>query len=65
LSKPLIELINCESGDWKVLRINSGKDFKKEGHSISNHNWIDLLKYLGFDVEVKYVTEEEMENENY
>ena len=32
MSKPLIELITCECGDWEVLRVNFGEDFIREGH---------------------------------
>ena len=57
MSKPYIELISCEGGDWKVLRVNLGKDFNHEGHEIPDHEqsypfvvWIALLNLLGFEV---------------
>lgn len=65
MSKPYIELITCESGDWSALRINCGDDFNYEGHSIPDDVWIDLLKELGFEVERKWVSDEEMEEGNY
>ncbi|KKR40229.1 MAG: hypothetical protein UT75_C0009G0002 [Candidatus Yanofskybacteria bacterium GW2011_GWE2_40_11] len=65
MSKPLIELITSESGDWEVLRVNFGEDFKCEGHSISNYGWIGLLEVLGFEVETKEITDKDMEDENY
>jgi len=65
MSKPLIELIVCESGDWEVLRVNFGEDFKCEGHSISNYGWIGLLEILGFEVEVKEISDKDMEDERY
>ena len=65
MSKPLIELILPESGDWEVLRLNLGEDFKCEGHSISNYGWIGLLEVLGFEVEVKCISDEDMEYERY
>lgn len=63
--KDLIELINCESGDWEVLRVNLGEDFEYSGHSIPNHEWIRLLKMLGYEVEIKTISDEDMEEENY
>ena len=65
MSKPLIELITCESGDWEVLRVNLGEDFCREGHRISNRQWIDLIKLLGYEVEKKVISDEDMEYENY
>lgn len=65
MTKPLIELIVCESGDWKVLRVNLGEDFEFQGHSIPNHEWIRLLKLLGYEVEVREISDEDMENYNY
>jgi len=65
MSKPLIELIFPESGDWEVLRMNLGEDFKHEGHSIPNGAWIKLLEILGYEVEVKYISDEDMEHERY
>jgi len=50
MSKPLIELISCESGDWEVLQVNLGEDFVREGHRISNQDWIKLLNELGYPV---------------
>ena len=43
MSKPLIELIDCESGDWSVLRMNYGEDFDYSGHSIPDFKWVELL----------------------
>ena len=65
MSKPLIELIVPESGDWEVLRMNLGENFKHEGHRIPNHEWIRLLEVLGYEVEVREISDEDMENENY
>lgn len=65
MSKPLIELITCESGEWEILRVNLGEDFKASGHSIYNGEWIALLKVLGFDVEEKCITDENMEMGRY
>jgi len=65
MGKPLIQLISCESGDWNVLRVNCGEDFKANGHSISNHDWIRLLNLLGYEVEEKEISDDDMEMENY
>jgi hypothetical protein len=46
MSKPLIELITCESGDWNVLRVNLGEDFEFQGHSIPDFEWIKLVNLL-------------------
>lgn len=65
MSKPHIELITCESGDWEVLRVNFGEDFQEEGHQISNYNWIKLLDFLGYKVEEREVSDEDMEFKSY
>jgi len=65
MSKPLIELINCGSGDWSILRVNQGKDFEATGHSINNFQWIMLLNSLGYEVEEKKISDEDMEAGNY
>lgn len=65
MSKPLIELITCESGDWNVLRVNYGEDFEVEGHSISSYTWVGLLEFLGYKVEVKEISDKDMEEGNY
>lgn len=65
MSKPLIELITCESGDWEVLRVNLGEDFQEEGHSINHWQWIDLIKLLGYEVEKREISDEDMEYQNY
>jgi len=58
--KPLIELITCESGDYEVLQVNLGEDFFREGHRISNHDWVHLLKELGYPVVKKCLSDEDM-----
>lgn len=65
MSKPLIELITCESGDWEVLRVNLGEDFERSGHSIRELDWLDLLDKLGYRLEIKEISDEDMEMENY
>lgn len=46
------------AGGWAVLHY---EDFIREGHRIENFDWIDLLKYLGYEVEYKEASDEEME----
>jgi len=65
MSKPLIELITCDSGDWKVLRMNLGEDFEYSNHSIPDFKWVELLNKLGYEVERKEISDEDMEKEEY
>jgi len=65
MSKPLIELISCASGDWSVLRVNLGEDFEYQGHSIPDHEWIRLIKLLGYKIEERNISDEDMEYGNY
>ena len=46
------------SDDYTVLHY---EDFFREGHRIDNDDWIDLLKYLGYEVECKEISDEKME----
>jgi len=63
--KPLIELITCKSGDWEVLRANLGEDFIYENHSIPKYVWMDLLEKLGYKIERKCISDEDMEYGDY
>lgn len=54
--KNKIKLITADG--YAVLRY---KDFIREGHRIDYDDWIDLLKYLGYEVEYKEISDEEME----
>lgn len=68
MSKPFIELISCETGDWEVLKYKTKNDkdyISIEGHSISNWDWIELLKHLGYEVKKTEISDEDMENGNY
>lgn len=49
MNKNKIEYITNESGDWCVLKLN-GEVFD-EGHSISGHSWVELLRELNFTVD--------------
>lgn len=63
MSKPLIELITCESGDWVVLRVEMEEQYT--GHSIPDFEWIKLLDNLGFKIEKKCISDKRMEEGNY
>lgn len=54
--KNKIKLITADG--YAVLRY---EDFIREGHRIDYYDWIDLLKYLGYEVEYKEISDEEME----
>ena len=58
ISKEKIKLTTNESGDWAILQY---EDFEREGHVITESDWIDLLKYLEYEVEEKEISDEEME----
>ena len=60
-TEPYITLTKCESGDWEILEADFGETFRASGHSIRNHDWIALLKELGYKVEEKIISDEEME----
>ena len=53
-----IQIITNESDDYTVLHYD---DFFREGHRIDNDDWSDLLKYLGYEVEYKEISDEETE----
>jgi hypothetical protein len=61
MSKPYIKLTTCDAGDWSILEMNCGEDFSYGGHSIPDFVWIDLLKQLGYEVEIECISDEEME----
>lgn len=58
VTKDKIILTTNESGDWAILEY---KDFKLEGQQIKEYDWIDLLEYLGYKIEDKEISDEEME----
>jgi hypothetical protein len=63
MTKPLIELIKCDSGDWSVLRVNSKEECS--GHEIPDIVWLELLENIGYETVVKWISDEDMENERY
>lgn len=53
-----IQITTNESDDYTVLHY---EDFFREEHRIDYDDWMDLLKYLGYEVECKEISDEEME----
>lgn len=51
-----IKLITADG--YAVLRY---EDFIREGHRIEDFDWLALLRYLGYEVEYKEASDEEME----
>ena len=47
-----------ESNDYEVLQY---EDFHREGHHLDTEDWLDLIKYLGYEVAQEELTDEEME----
>ena len=45
--------------------MNLGEDFQCEGHSTPNFVWIALLQTLGYEVETKCISDEDMEYRRY
>lgn len=65
-AEPVIELITCESGDWEVLRVSIGDNLQEvAGHSVNNYMWIEILNALGYEVEEREISDEDMESEDY
>lgn len=55
--KPLetIEVITCPLGDWTILKVD-GKEFDSGPHI----DWIDLLRFFGYEVKATEISDEEM-----
>lgn len=47
-----------KSDDWEVIKY---EDFERSGHHLDTEDIADLLKYLGYDIEIQELLEEEME----
>lgn len=58
MKKNKIEYITNESGDWCVLKLN--EEVFGEGHSISDHCWVKLLRELNFTVDEIELSDEEI-----
>lgn len=54
----IIRIITNESGDWAILR---NDEFETSGHSLGVSEFTELLEYLGYEVDIKEISDEEME----
>lgn len=63
--KNKIELITNESGDWIILKLND--EFFTEGRSISKSEWLNLIREINPNIQIKQIqiTDEQMENCEY
>ena len=61
MGKPWIKYTTCESGDWCILEADFGETFHRSGHRITEFAWMDLLRNLGFEIDVEIISDEEME----
>lgn len=55
-----IKLVTCPAGDWEKVYVN-GK-FLDAGHST---DWIEVIKFLGYNLKVTEISDEEMEDNLY
>lgn len=62
MGKPVIELIECDDGEWKVLRVDYGEAYRYAGHSMPDDAWISVLRLLGHEVQCSTVNEEDIES---
>lgn len=53
-----IKIITNESGDWEIARY---EDFEALGHRLDIWDYKKLLEFLGYEVEVEEISDEEME----
>ena len=58
MAKSRVKIISNESGDWEILRCD---EFEASGHSLGKHDYKELLEYLGYDVDIEEIPDEEME----
>ena len=56
--RPRVKIISNESGDWEILRCD---EFEAFGHRLSSYDYKELLEYLGYDVDIEEISDEEME----
>ena len=53
-----INFITNDSDDWSFLQCG---DFKTCNHQISKEEWVELLRYLGHEVDYKEISDEDMQ----
>ena len=58
MPRPRVKIISNESGDWEIARY---EDFEVSGHRLTMRNYKELLEFLGYEVEVEEISDEEME----
>lgn len=52
-----IKIITNESGDWEIIRY---EDFEASDHRLDIWDYRNLLEFLGYQVEVSEIFDEEM-----
>ena len=57
-----IELINCPSGDWQVLKVDDVIIY--EGHHIPDSTWLSILENFSF-VKKTEISDKQMEEGSY
>lgn len=58
MASNIVKFTTNKSNDWEVLQY---EDFQREGHHLDTEDWLDLIKYLGYEVTQEELTDEEME----
>jgi len=58
-----VEVINSESGDWVIVKLNG--EIIKEGHSIPTKGWLSLLERLDVKTSIKEISDEAMESREF
>ena len=58
MSSNKIKFVTNESGDWEIARY---EDFEASGHRLDIWDYRNLLEFLGYQVEVNEISDEEME----
>lgn len=53
-----IKFITNESGDWEIVRYEG---FEMSDHRLSMLDYKKLLEFIGYEVEMKKISDEEME----
>ena len=53
-----VKITTNESGDWEIVQY---EDFEIGNHRLDIEDWIEFLRYLGYVVVHKEVSDEEME----
>lgn len=56
--------IQC-GDDWVVVHVNGQKIQLSSGHSISDHDWIEILNLFGISVDRKFGTFVDDDEDNF